>query len=273
MNRRFALVFALAAASGCARVSSALDDNLGAGAGVDLATPGASPDSPDLADDGSPADMAVVPPDLALGPDLATASDLAVPADLATPRDLAAPRDLTPPPDLVVVTNCHVVINEVQTGTTQTGTEEFIELYNPCTAAVAVDNFKLVYRSASNTNARTGADSSTLISALTGSIAAGGYRVYGGIGFTGSATATFTNGIAASGAVGLRDATGALVDSVAYGTVAAGNTFIETAAAPTPPTVASPGGSIERLPNGTDSDDNSHDFTATNTSTPGAANH
>ena len=70
----------------------------------------------------------------------------------------------------------------------------------------------------------------------------------------------------------MRDAGGTLVDIVAYGTVA-GNTFIEGAAAPLPPKLASPGGSIERLPNGADSDDNSHDFATTNTATPGAANH
>lgn len=265
MNRRFALVCALAAASSCARVSSPLSGNLGGAGDVDLAT--TPDDPPDLSGDGAPDDMAV-PPDLTLP------SDLPAPADLAIPRDLTLPSDLRTPPDLVVVvTSCHLVINEVQTGTTQTGTEEFVELYNPCSTAIAVDNFKLVYRAASNTNARTGADSSTLIAALTGSIAAGGYRVYGGSGFTGTATATFSSGIAASGAVGLRDAAGTLVDSVGYGSVVAGNTFVETAAAPLPPTAASPGGSIQRMPNGTDSDDNSHDFAVTNTATPGAANH
>ena len=79
--------------------------------------------------------------------------------------------------------------------------------------------------------------------------------------------------LATSGSVALRDGAGAIVDSVAYGNVAAGNAFIETAAAPLPPSLSSPGGSIQRLPNGADSHDNSHDFATTTTATPGAVNH
>ncbi len=84
--------------------------------------------------------------------------DLALPSrDPATPSppspDLAMPRDLAmAPPDLTVVSSCHLVINEIQTGTTATATEEFVEIANPCTSAITVDSFKLVYRAASNTN-------------------------------------------------------------------------------------------------------------------------
>jgi hypothetical protein len=260
MNLRSALLLALAASCGCARVSSPLSGNLGdTGGDVDLAM--APPDgTPDLADDGAPADMATPP-------------DLTAVSDLATPRDLAQPPDLTTVSDLtVVVTGCHLVVNEIQTGTTQAATEEFIEVYNPCSAAVGVDAWKLVYRAASNTNPRTSGDSSTLFT-FSGSLAAGSYRVLAGAGFTGAKDGALASGIAASGAVGIRDASGLLVDSVAYGTVASGNTFAESAAAPLPPTLASPGGSIERLPNGADSDDNSHDFQTASAATPGAANH
>jgi hypothetical protein len=269
-DRRFVLVFAVAAACGCARVSSPLSNNLGGnGADADLAMP--PEDAPDLGDPSPPADMAmaVQPRDLAMPRDLATAT---TPPDLAMPPDMATPPDLATPPDMVVVVgSCHLVVNEIQTGTTATLTEEFVEIYNPCTSAVTVDNFKLVYRAASNTNPRTGADTGTLYP-LAGSVAAGAYLVYGGSGFTGTKNGTLASGIAASGAVGIRDAAGTLVDSVAYGTVP-GVTFTETAAAPLPPVVASPGASIERLPNGADSDDNSHDFQAASASTPGAANH
>lgn len=270
MYRLTALVIVAAALAGaCARVASPLGNgDTGAGgvggagglggagggggvpgsADVDLAMPST------VADLGTPADLAT-----------RAAVDLAV----ATPPDLAtAPPDLATPGAL-----CHPVINEVQTGTSATGTEEFVELYNPCSAAVTITGWKLVYRAATNTNARGGADSATLFTFPTGTFAAGGYRVYAGSGFKGSFDGPLASGIAASGAIGLRDGAGNLVDSVAFGSVA-GNTFIEgSAAAPLPPTLASPGGSIERLPNGADSDDNSHDFATASQATPGAANH
>jgi len=270
-NCRFALVFAVAAAAGsCAQVSSPLSDNLGGnGAGADLAMPA---DAPDLGDDGTngpPRDLALTPDDLAIP---AAATDLAMPRDLAPPPDLATPRDLTPPPDLVVATPCHLVVNEVQTQTTQAASEEFVEIYNPCSSAVTVAGFKLGYRAATNTNPASSSDSSTLYT-FTGSLAAGAYFVLGGSSFTGTKSGSLASGLATSGAVALRDAGGAIVDSVAFGTVSTGNAFIETAAAPLPPSLTSPGGSIERLPNGADTNDNSHDFSTANTATPGAANH
>lgn len=244
-NRPFALVFAVAcavaaAAGSCAQVSSPLSDNLGGS--------------------GSAPDFATTPPDLTL-PSNPTAAD-----------DLAAPPDLTAPSDLAAVASCHVVVNELQTQTTQAASEEFVELYNPCASAVSVAGFKLGYRAASNTMPASAGDSSTLY-AFTGSLAAGGYFVVAGSGFLGTKNGSLTSGLATSGAVALRDAGGAIIDSLAYGTVTAGNAFIETATAPQPPSLSSPGGSIERLPNGADSDDNSHDFAAANAATPGAPNH
>ncbi|MCU1277621.1 MAG: LigC protein [bacterium] len=260
---RFALVFVVAAACGCARVSSPLSGNLGGTGGsgapdaavgddVDLGTPSSAGD---LADATSPVDLARSAPDL-------TAPSSA---------DLALPHDLATPPDLATAASCHLVVNEVQTGTTATLTEEFVEVFNPCASAIAVDNVKLVYRAANNTNPRSGADSATLFT-FSGNLGAGAYLVLGGTGFTGAKDGALASGIAASGALGLRDAGGLLVDSVAFGSVA-GNTFAETAAAPLPPTLASPGGSIERLANGVDTDDNSHDFQIAAKATPGAANH
>jgi hypothetical protein len=265
---RSIVIFSVAVALvACARVAVPFGngDTSGGGTGGNgggSGVPGTG-DAIDLATPWRPADMAApVAPD-----DMATVAPTP-PADLAMLRDLAtAPPDLATPPS-----TCHHVINEIQTGTSATGTEEFVELFNPCSAAVTVTGWKLVYRAASNTNPQSGSDSSTLYTFAAGSFAAGSYRVFAGSGFHGTSDGALASGIAASGAVGLRDAGGALVDSVGYGSVA-GNTFVETAAAPLPPTLASPGGSIERLPNGTDTDDNSHDFQTATTATPGAANH
>jgi hypothetical protein len=75
---------------------------------------------------------------------------------------------------------------------------------------------------------------------------------------------------AGAGGIGLRDASGRLVDSVGYGT--ATNAFVEAHAAPAPPTTAVPGSSDIRLPDGADTDDNGVDFTVTATPTPGGPN-
>ena len=255
-NPRLWLVLAAAAAaSSCARVSVPLGDNLGGEGDADLATPVAAPDLGDGDTGGSR--------------DLAVAGDLATPGSSA---DLAAPRDLATPRDLVVVAPCFPVINEIQTQTTQAATEEFIEIYNPCGAAVSVAGWKLGYRAASNTTPVSSSDSSTLYT-FSGSLAGGAYFVLGGSGFTGTKNASLPSGLATSGSTALRDGTGAVVDSVAWGSVTAGNAFIEAAAAPLPPSLSSPGGSIERLPDGADSNDNSHDFQTATAATPGAANH
>jgi len=266
MNHRLAIALSLVAVTGgCARVASPLSDNLGGNSvGPDLAMPFAMPD---LASDGTGGGD---PPDMAMPG--TTVHDLAMPSappDLAVARDLAMP---SAPPDLATPANCHLVINEIMTGTTQTLTEEWVEIFNPCSAAVTVDGWKLGYRAATNTDGASAADSSTLYS-FAGSIPAGAYRLLGGSGYAGTKDGALGSGIAASGAVALRNGAGTIVDAVAWGTVTTGNAFIETSAAPAPPTAASPGDSIERLPNGTDSDNNHADFASASTPTPGAANH
>src|SRR5262249_38081428 len=102
-------------------------------------------------------------------------------------------------------------------------------------------------------------------------VAAGTYLVYSGTGFTGPSDGALLSGVAADGAVGLRDASGVLIDSVAWGGAAGG--FAEGgSAAPYPPTVNSPGNSDARIPNGADSDNNAHDFQVATTPTPRAPN-
>jgi hypothetical protein len=175
---------------------------------------------------------------------------------------------------------CHPVINELQTGSPSSAIDEWVEIYNPCTTAQDVNNWSLVYRAANNV----GGVDTNLMATLAGSMAPGEYRLYAGIGYTGTSDGTPwsmpTGGIMqqTNGAVGLRAgtiSTGPLVDAIAYGTVSAGHPFIETN--PTPPMAH--GRSAARLPfDGKDDGDATHDgdgaadFLIIQTPTPRAPN-
>jgi hypothetical protein len=162
-----------------------------------------------------------------------------------------------------------VLVNEVATGITGGAADEFVELFNPGTTALSIAGWKVVYRSA------TGTSDTTLATIPAGTtIPPGGFYLLGGSDYSGAATAdqSFATGLAATGgAVGIRDSTAALVDSVGWGT--ATNTLVEGTAAPAPPATAAPGSSIIRLPDGDDTNANAADFTITATATPKAANH
>lgn len=168
--------------------------------------------------------------------------------------------------------SCHLVINELVTGRALPGSavDELIELYNPCSSAIAVGAWKVVYRSYAGVS-----DASTLAT-LTGSVAPGAYVLIAGSGAYSKTpyTPDYTysaGGLAASGGgVALRDDKGAIVDSVTWGDAVAGHAFTETTAAPAPGTTST-GQSIARTPNGKDTNDNSVDF-VTATPTPKAAN-
>ncbi|MBL8719016.1 MAG: lamin tail domain-containing protein [Myxococcales bacterium] len=175
-------------------------------------------------------------------------------------------------PDGDAAPGCHPIINEVVTGLALPGsaTDEFVELYNPCPAAIPLSTWKIAYRSSA------GASESTL-AALTGTIPAGGYLFLASTGGYFSKApytpdATFSSGMAgAGGGIGLRDDKGALVDSLAWGDAAAGHPFAETAKKAAATTSAPPGQGLARTPNGKDTNDNSADFAAA-TPTPKAAN-
>jgi Lamin Tail Domain/Collagen triple helix repeat (20 copies) len=158
-------------------------------------------------------------------------------------------------------------VNEVMTGVSGSAANEFVEVVNAGSAAADLGGHKLVYRSA------TGASDVTLGTVPAGTtLAAGARYVFGGAAFTATADQSFGTGLAASGGgIGLRDPQGQLVDSVGYGAGTA-NGFVEGAPGPAPPTVASPGASISRLPDGHDTNDNSADFTVASPPTPGASN-
>jgi Lamin Tail Domain/Collagen triple helix repeat (20 copies) len=161
-----------------------------------------------------------------------------------------------------------VRINEVQTGTSTSGSDEFVELVNAGSASTDVGGWKVVYRSAAGTSDTT---LGTIPSGTT--LAPGAFYLLGGSAYDGAGTVdqSFSAGLAAAGgAVGLRDASGALVDAAGWGT--ATNALVEGSPAVAPPATAAPGSSIERLPDGHDTNVNSADFTVTSSATPRASN-
>ena len=199
----------------------------------------------------------------------------------ASAEDANGERDLAAPPDDLAMAagddlargdggspiTCggkHVVINEVQTGSSLSLSDEFVELYNHCAVAIDLTGSSLVYRSAGGT-------SDVLILNLTKTIAANGFLLIAGPVFPadGGVVADQTYGAghfsAAGGGVGLRDSTQALIDSVGSGT--ATYAFVEGAAAAAPAN----GQSLARKPNGIDTNQNALDF-APSTPTPRAAN-
>lgn len=179
----------------------------------------------------------------------------------------------------VTTFTCHPVINEFQTGGSAGGSDEFIEIYNPCTTDISVANWTLDYRSFDVVTAVDAADTFTLIT-LTGTIGKGGFRLYVGSKYSGTVTTDgawgTSMGLASiGGSLGLRDATGKLVDSLGYGDVMAANAFIEGAPCLAPP----PSGSMSRSPfDGRDDGigavdgNNSTNFAITTATTPGARN-
>jgi 5'-nucleotidase len=170
-----------------------------------------------------------------------------------------------------------VVISEVYGGGGNTGApvnEDFVELYNPTSAAIAVGGMSVQYRAATSTAAPT----SDNVIALTGSVPAGGHYLVGGaFGANTAATALPTPDVTGTAALGstagvvfLANQTAALpalpaastldnpaiIDLVGYGSA----TTVETTAAP----AASNSTSVHRVASdsGADTDNNSADFVA-----------
>ncbi len=162
-----------------------------------------------------------------------------------------------------------VRINEVETGTTSSAADEFVEMVNAGTAAVDISGWRVVYRSAAGT-----ADTTVATIPAGTTLAAGAFYLLGGSGYAGAAAAdqSFSTGLAGTGgATGIRDGSGTLVDSVGWGT--ATNALVEGSAAAAPPSTAAPGSSIDRIPDGRDTNQNAADFTISATATPRASNH
>lgn len=224
-------------------------------------------------DDGGAPDLAMTAPDLAQGADLSSGKDAGA-ADLSTVKD-AAGTDLSTVKDAGATdlarpadggsdggtTTCHPVVNELQTWSSLAAADEFIELYNPCTTSIDMTGAKLVYRSAAGTT-------DLILLQFTGKMPAGSFFLCGGLDYAGTADATYTatSMSAKGGGVALRDARGALMDAVGWGT--ATNAFVRG----TPATAPDAGRSIGRIPDGKDTGDNSKDFPVTSAPTPDKPN-
>ena len=164
----------------------------------------------------------------------------------------------------------HVVINELSAyDLSGDSFDEFVEIYNAGTCTASIGAWTLRSRYAANEPA-----SVVWTAASSLSIRPGAYVVVGGTNYTGPVTSSFTgsttggaSAIAHDGAIGLFNASGASVDSVAYDVT--GGSLIERAPFPS---ANSPGQSLARRPNGNDTDDNANDFSVLVVPTPGAAN-
>jgi hypothetical protein len=168
---------------------------------------------------------------------------------------------VAPPPP------AQVRINEFSTGVEGALTDEFVEIHNAASSVVDLSGYKLVYRSAAGT-------SDVSLGALPDgtTLAPGAFMLFGGSGYAGAhpADRSFSTSLASSGGgLGLRDPSGILVDSVAWGT--ATNALVEGAVTPAPAITPAPGNSDARHPDGHDTNDNSADFTEGDP-TPGSAN-
>ncbi|HSK00398.1 MAG TPA: Ig-like domain-containing protein [Kofleriaceae bacterium] len=135
----------------------------------------------------------------------------------------------------VAAKQCRPVINELKTGSSSSAADEWVEILNPCTAAVDVTGWTLVYRGATVV----GGTDSTLMATLDGQLAPGEIRLYAGVGFAGTSDGTWQGATGLmgqnNGAVALRMGPkdmGPIADAVAYGAVTGGHPFIEGAALP-----------------------------------------
>jgi len=156
-------------------------------------------------------------------------------------------------------TATHVVISEVQTATTSSASQEFIELYNPVATPVSVAGWTLEYKSATATD--TPANWSKRAT-LAGAIAANGFYLVAPKSYLLNADTDWSATLAGTaGTIRVKDSAGNVVDKLGYGVTAIGAEGMPAAA-------PASGQSLERLPgrldelagNGVDTDDNSADF-------------
>jgi hypothetical protein len=148
---------------------------------------------------------------------IATSSDVAVSTDASSSSsstDGQAESSLTPNPTAPAASIDHIVIAAVQIAGASSA-NDFVKLYNPTGAAVDMSGWKLHKKSNS------GADYSLKVFAQGVSISAGGYFVWansanGFADFIG-ADVSSTQTLSADNSVALLDASGAIVDAVAWG--------------------------------------------------------
>lgn len=141
----------------------------------------------------------------------------------------------------------HLVISEIQTGSSASASEEFIEIYNPTTSPVDLSGWKIEYKSASGSSWSSKAT-------LSGNLEPSGYYLVASNSYlSGLADQSMSDGLSATGGhVRIKDASGVQVDLIGWGSA----TSPEGSAHTSPPA----GQSLERTPLGEDSDNNSSDF-------------
>jgi hypothetical protein len=154
----------------------------------------------------------------------------------------------------------HVVISELQTGSSASSGQEFIELYNPTAADIDLFNWTAEYKSATSLDTP---GNWKKYATLSGKIKAYGFYLISQTSYLTQADASLSaSGLASTaGNVRIKDSASNVIDGVGYGATANASE-----AAPTQAPTA--GQSIERLPgrlieaggNGQDTDDNSQDF-------------
>jgi hypothetical protein len=170
----------------------------------------------------------------------------------------------------VTTAQCHPVVNEIQTGTAASDSDEWVEVFNPCTTSIDVTGWTLDYRAATNTGAVDG----FLLATLSGTLSPSAMRLFCSDVSTEFCDDNWTGGQMAlqNGSVALRSGpkdTGPIVDSMGYGTLAPGQPFVEgNAAMP-----LANGKVLARLPfDGIDQGNNATDFALTDQSSPGSLN-
>ncbi len=191
-------------------------------------------------------------------------------ATTTRPDGSSSPQDATPeaqPPADVIVPpldsggdsgGCSggLVINEVQTESATNANHEFVEIYNPNTCDVPLEGWTLKYSAAS------GSTPSTFFTGLAShKVLAKGYFVVACDDYTTVAkSATYPAGqlAAENGQVGLFNKIDAQVDAVGYGSITM-KRLTEGNAATTP---GAPPRSVQRTPNGADTNNNQVDFRA-----------
>ena len=160
------------------------------------------------------------------------------------------------------------MINEFQTGRTGVPDDEWVEILNPCTTAIDVAGWTLVYRGATSTS------DGPLMATLTGQLAPGEIRLFAGPDYAGPNDGQWGSGILgqSNGGIALRRSAasgGMNADSVAYGAVSPTHPFTET----TPMAAMANDRVAQRLPfDGRDDDDGASDFMQVGTGSPRAPN-
>lgn len=141
----------------------------------------------------------------------------------------------------------HLLISELQTGSSDSASQEFVEIYNPTTNPVDLSGWKIEYKSAAGS-------SWSQKAVLAGVLEPNGYYLLATANYlVGQADQVMSDGLSAAGAhVRIKDSSGNQIDLIGWGTAGAPEGVAASAPAA--------GQSLERTPLGEDSNSNASDF-------------